>query len=82
MGFLSERASQALRLDDLEGRFDPWLLTVTIVLAAFGVVMVASSSMPYAVNNGLGPFYYLERHVLFLAGGVLLAVFVGVHSPT
>src|SRR4249919_1794442 len=74
MGFLGDRASQALRLDELDGRFDPWLLTVTIALAAFGVVMVASSSMPYAMNNGLGPFYYLERHLLFLAGGVVLAV--------
>ena len=74
MGFLGERTSQALRFDDLDGRFDPWLLTVTIVLAAFGVVMVASSSMPYAVNNGLSPFYYLERHLLFLAGGMVLAV--------
>jgi cell division protein FtsW len=74
MGFLGERASQALRLDELEGRFDPWLLTVTIVLAGFGVVMVASSSMPYAMNNGLGPFYYLERHLMFLTGGVVLAV--------
>jgi cell division protein FtsW len=50
------------------------LLTVTIVLAAFGVVMVASSSMPYAVSNGSGPFYYLTRHLVFLGGGVLLAV--------
>src|SRR5436190_12517864 len=73
MGFLSDRASQAMRFDDLDGRFDPWLLTVTITLAAFGVVMVASSSMPYAVSNGSGPFYYLTRHVVFLGGGVLLA---------
>ena len=74
MATLTERASQALRFDDLEGRFDPWLLCVAITLACIGVVMVASSSMPYAMSSGLSPFYYLERHLLFLAGGVLLAV--------
>ena len=43
------------------------------MLAGLGVVMVASSSMPYAVSNGLSPFYYLDRHLLFLGGGVLFA---------
>ena len=74
MASLTERASQALRFDDLEGRFDPWLLCIAITLACIGVVMVASSSMPYAMSSGLSPFYYLERHLMFLAGGVLLAV--------
>ena len=74
MATLTERASQALRFDDLEGRFDPWLLCIAITLACIGVVMVASSSMPYAMSSGLSPFHYLERHLLFLAGGVLLAV--------
>ena len=74
MASLTERASQALRFDDLEGRYDSWLLAIAITLAAIGVVMVASSSMPYAMSSGLSPFYYLERHLIFLAGGVLLAV--------
>jgi cell division protein FtsW len=60
---------QATRLDAIPGRFDPWLLGASVALAALGVVMVASSSI--AVNSD--PFYYLTRHVVFLAGGIALA---------
>ncbi len=75
MGLLSERASQALRFDELEGRFDPWLLCVALALVGLGVVMVASSSMPYAVSNGASPFHYLVRHLVFLTlGGAVAAV--------
>lgn len=68
-----ERSSQALKLDELGGRFDPWLILITLALAGIGIVMVASSSMPYAANNGNGAFHYLGRHLLFLSGGVMLA---------
>src|SRR4029079_12229957 len=60
---------QATRLDAIPGRFDPWLLGVSVALAALGVVMVASSSI--AMNSN--PFYFLSRHMLFLAGGIALA---------
>jgi len=60
---------QATRLDAIPGRFDPWLLGVSVALAALGVVMVASSSI--AMNND--PFYYLTRHVVFLGIGFALA---------
>ena len=69
MGLPSLGAHQATRLDAIPGRFDPWLLGVTVTLAALGVVMVASSSI--AMNSD--PFYYLTRHVVFLAGGFALA---------
>jgi cell division protein FtsW len=62
-------ARQATRLDAIPGRFDPWLLGVSVALAALGVVMVASSSI--AMNSN--PFYFLVRHVLFLTGGIALA---------
>jgi cell division protein FtsW len=74
MSSLGERASQALRFDELEGRFDAWLLCIGLALVGVGVVMVASSSMPYAMSNGAGPFYYLIRHVLFLALGCAIAL--------
>ena len=74
MSSLGERASQALRFDELEGRFDPWLLCIALALVGVGVVMVASSSMPYAIGNGAGPFYYVVRHVVFLALGGMLAL--------
>jgi cell division protein FtsW len=74
MASLGERASQALRFDELEGRFDAWLLCVGLALVGIGVVMVASSSMPYAVSSGDGPFYFLTRHVVFLVLGAGLAL--------
>ena len=66
--------NQALRFDELEGRFDPWLLCIALALTGLGVVMVASASMPYAVSNGAGPFHYLGRHLIFLAAGIGLAL--------
>ncbi|MEO7149411.1 MAG: putative lipid II flippase FtsW [Rhodanobacteraceae bacterium] len=56
-----------------QGRYDPWLLAAAIALAAFGVVMVASSSIAVADGQHIGEFYYLKRHVMFLALGAALA---------
>ncbi len=69
-----EGARQATRLDAIEGRYDGWLVAIVVAIAAFGVVMVASSSIAVAVNHGEGPFYYLGRHVMFLAVGIALCV--------
>jgi cell division protein FtsW len=60
---------QATRLEAIGGRYDPWLLGVTLALTALGVVMVASSSIAMDSN----PFYYLTRHLVFLALGIGLA---------
>jgi cell division protein FtsW len=64
---------QATRADAIGGRFDPWLLGVSLALACFGVVMVASSSIAIGEGLGVGPFYFLEKHLMFLAGGFVLA---------
>jgi cell division protein FtsW len=73
MGLLGDRATQALRFDELEGRFDAWLLCIALALTGLGVVMVASASMPYAMSNGASPFYYLTKHLIFLAMGIAIA---------
>jgi cell division protein FtsW len=67
---------QALRRDELPGRFDPWLLAIAIALAAFGIVMVASSSIAVAEGSGLSPYYYLVRHLMFIVLGTGLGVAV------
>ena len=64
---------QATRLDAIGGRYDPWLLGVSLALACFGVVMVASSSIAIGEGLGVGPFYFLEKHLMFLAAGIALA---------
>jgi len=72
--FNSATPRQATRLDAIQGRFDPWLLGAAIALACLGVIMVASSSIAIAENDGVGPFYYLTRHVVFLGAGCGLAL--------
>ena len=70
---MNDGTRQATRLDAIPGRFDPWLLGVAIALACFGVVMVASSSIAIGEGLHVGPFYFLTRHVVFLAVGIGLA---------
>lgn len=65
---------QATPLDDIGGQFDPWLVGAAVALATLGVVMVASSSVAIGEDLGVGPFYFLSRHLVFLAVGLGLAV--------
>ncbi|WP_149195486.1 putative lipid II flippase FtsW [Luteimonas suaedae] len=67
---------QATRLDAIHGRFDPWLLGAAIALATLGVVMVASSSIAIGEDLAVGPFYFLMRHLVFLAVGIGLCVWL------
>ena len=67
---------QATRLDALPGRYDPWLLGASIALACFGVVMVASSSIAIAENLDVSPYYFLEKHLMFLVVGTAIAVWL------
>ena len=68
------RSNQALKLESIAGRYDPVLATIAIAIAGIGVVMVGSSSIAVAEGLKLGPFYFLIRHVVFLLGGVALAI--------
>ena len=71
-----ERSSQAIRLESLGGRYDPWMLGAIVALAALGIVMVASSSIAVGEELGVGPYYFLNRHVVFMAVGAGLAYWV------
>ncbi len=64
---------QATRLDALPGRYDPWLLGASIALACLGVVMVASSSIAIGEDLDVGPYYFLVKHLMFLAMGAGVA---------
>ena len=67
-----DTARQATRVDEIGGRFDPWLLGATMALACLGVVMVGSAAI---AGGGVdaSPWYFLSRHLMFLAVGLLLA---------
>jgi cell division protein FtsW len=67
-------ALQARRRDELPGQFDLGLLVAAGALASLGVIMVASSSIAIADGQHVGPFYYLTRHVVFLALGIALGI--------
>ena len=69
-----EASAQARRRHELPGRFDLGIMLAAGALASLGVIMVASSSIAIADGHHVGPFYYLTRHLVFLALGVGLAI--------
>ncbi|MCX7563016.1 putative lipid II flippase FtsW [Xanthomonadaceae bacterium XH05] len=71
---MPDRVRQAFRLGEIEGRYDPYILGATLALVTIGVVMVASSSLGVAERLQVGPFHFLVRHVMFLTGGLFLAL--------
>ena len=66
--------SQAQRRGEPKGRYDLSLILAAAALASVGVVMVASSSIAVADGQHVGAFYYLERHLVFLALGLGAAI--------
>jgi cell division protein FtsW len=66
-------ATQAIRREGPRGHFDPWLLVGLIGLAGVGVVMITSSSIAVADSQHMGAFYFLKRHLVFLAMGIVSA---------
>ncbi|GIX32898.1 MAG: putative lipid II flippase FtsW [Lysobacterales bacterium] len=59
---------------------DRLLLVPVLLLAAIGVVMVASASLPIAEARGVGSFHFLVRHLGYLALGAALAAIAVRHS--
>ena len=67
---------QAQRFAEVRGRYDGGVILAAVLLACLGAVMVASSSIAVADNQDIGAFYYLERHLVFLALGSAIAIAV------
>ncbi|RYD15568.1 MAG: putative lipid II flippase FtsW [Lysobacteraceae bacterium] len=65
---------QAQRFAEVRGRYDGGVILAAVLLACLGAVMVASSSIAVADNQHIGAFYYLERHLVFLALGLAIAI--------
>ena len=64
---------QALRRDEIPGRYDRGLFAAAVALALFGVVMVASSSVAIGESEGGSAYHYLTKHLAYLAMGSVLA---------
>lgn len=55
--------------------FDRWLAGLAVLLLALGILMVASSSLPFAVERNGNGFYFVIRHLIYLTlGGFFAAV--------
>ena len=65
---------QARRIDGAHGRYDLGIILAACALASLGVVMVGSSSIAIAEGQHIGAFYYLQRHLAFLALGLVAAL--------
>ncbi len=63
---------QATRVNEITGRFDPWLLGSVVTLACLGLVMIGSAAIAGG-GQGAGPWYFLSRHAVYLSGGLVMA---------
>jgi len=54
-------------------QIDAWLLIPVLLLVASGLVMVGSSSIAVAESHGVGTYYYLVRHMIYIVLGLMLA---------
>lgn len=53
-----------------KGRIDPWLLTGTLILAGFGLIMVLSSSGIMAERVYDDKYYFFKRQLMFTGVGL------------
>ncbi len=51
---------------------DPYIAVSVLGLVAFGIIMVTSSSIAIAEGLSVGPFYFVQKHLVFLAAGAVL----------
>ena len=66
--------SQATRRSEAKGQYDLSLILAALALASVGVVMVASSSIAIADGQHIGEFYFVTRHLIFLALGLAACI--------
>ena len=60
------------------GRYDKWLLLVTVLLIGFGALMIYSSTSvitPGFAKKGVTEFYYFKRHIFTILIGFIFLFF-------
>ena len=58
------------------GPMDRVLFTMTLILMAFGILMVFSSSAPYAIRRYGNPYYFVKRDIIWSSLGLVVMVLV------
>lgn len=61
---------------------DRWSMTAVFGLFAIGVLLGLAASVPLAQRNGLDPFYYVQRQVVFGVLGLVAMVILSMATPT
>lgn len=70
------------RLADWWFTVDHALIFAILLLVGAGLVLSLAASPAVALKKGLPAYYFVERHVVFSAGGVVLMLAVSLLGPT
>jgi len=57
-------------------KFDYWLVIITVMIAALGLIMMTSASITVAYEHFNQPFYYLKRQAIYMLLGIVLAFII------
>lgn len=57
------------------------MMAALLALAGIGIVMVTTASPPVAAHLGLGDFYFLKRHFVFLIPSIFILIGISMLSP-
>jgi cell division protein FtsW len=60
---------------------DRMLLAAILTIAGAGVVLSLAASPAIAIKRGLPTYYFVERHLVFLAAGIVLMLGLSLLSP-
>ncbi|HHI70641.1 MAG TPA: cell division protein FtsW, partial [Rhodobacteraceae bacterium] len=61
---------------------DKWSLTAILLLFSIGILLGLAASPPLAAKNGLAPFHYVQRQMLFGGLAMLVMLVTSMMSPS
>jgi cell division protein FtsW len=60
---------------------DKWSLTAVFLLFGIGLLLGLAASVPLAERNGLDPYFYVERQLMFGAIAMVVMIAISMMSP-
>jgi len=61
---------------------DKWSLTAVLLLFGIGILLGLAASPPLAAKNGLPPFYYVQRQMLFGSMALVVMMVTSMMAPS